>query len=63
MIKQSDESTAFEFGAAKVLFNRSNIRVYVGNKQVTECAVREFSKYPNATFRRLQKYAEGIETL
>ena len=63
VIKQSDESTAFEFGAVKVLFNRSNIRVYVGNKQVTECAVREFSKYPNATFRRLQKYAEGIETL
>lgn len=63
VIEQSDESTAFEFGAAKVLFNRSNIRVYVGNKQVTECTMREFSKYPNATFRRLQKYAEGVASL
>ena len=63
VIKQSDESTAFEFGAAKVLFNRSNIHVYVDDKQVDKCTVQEFSRHPNATFRRLQKFAEKVSSL
>ena len=58
VIEQSDEATAFEFGSAKVLFDRSNICVFVGDKQVDMCTVQEFSKHPNATFRRLQKYAD-----
>lgn len=62
VIEQSDEATAFEFGSAKVLFDRSNICVFVGDKQVDMCAVQEFSKHPNATFRRLQKYAELMIT-
>ena len=62
VIEQSDEATAFEFGSAKVLFDRSNICVFVGDKQVDMCTVQEFSKHPNATFRRLQKYAELMIT-
>ena len=63
VIELSDESTAFEFGAAKVLFNRSNIHVYVDDKQVDKCTVQEFSRHPNATFRRLQKFAEKVSSL
>ena len=62
VIEQSNEATAFEFGSAKVLFDRSNICVFVGDKQVDMCTVQEFSKHPNATFRRLQKYAELMIT-
>lgn len=58
VIEQSDEATAFEFGSAKVLFDRSKICVFVDDKQVDMCTVQEFSKHPNATFRRLQKYAD-----
>ena len=58
VIRQSAEATAFEFGTAKVLFDKMNIYVYVDDKQVDECTVEEFSKHPNATFRRLQKYVE-----
>ena len=56
VIEQSDETTAFAFGDAKVLFDRSRICVFVGDKEVDKCTVQEFSKHPNATFRRLQKY-------
>lgn len=58
MIERMDEATAFEFGSVKVLFDQSNICVFVGDKQVDMCTVREFLKHPNATFRRLQKYVE-----
>ena len=61
VIEQSDEATAFEFGSAKVMFDRLNICVFVGDKQVDMCTIQEFSKHPNATFRRLQKYAELVE--
>ena len=57
-IEQSDEAIAFEFGAAKVLLDKLNICVYVGDKQVDMCTVKAFSKHPNAMFRRFQKYAE-----
>ena len=63
MIKQVEDSTSFEFGAAKVLFDRLNICVYVDHKPVDKCSVQEFSKHPNATFRRLQRYAEGVSVL
>ena len=58
VIEQSDETTAFAFGDAKVLFDRSRICVFVGDKEVDQCSVQEFSKHPNATFRRLQKYVK-----
>ncbi len=63
VIEQSEEATAFEFGSAKVLLDKSDICVFVGNQQVDKCTVREFSKHPNATFRRFQKYAELASAL
>ena len=58
IIEGDEESTAFEFGEARVLFDKSNIYLYQDGKPVEMCTVQEFSKHPNATFRRLQKYAE-----
>ena len=60
IIKGTDEATAFEFGESKVLFNNTSIYVFADDKPVKICSVQEFSKHPNAMFRRLQKYAERI---
>ena len=58
IIEQSDEATAFTFGEAKVLFDRSDIYVFIEDAPVKMCTIHEFSKHPNAMYRRLQKYAE-----
>ncbi len=60
VIKDTTETTAFEFGDTKVLFDKSNIYVYISENQVYACTVWEFSKHPNATFRRIQRYAEML---
>lgn len=58
IIDGSDESTVFEFGESKVLFGNTSIYVYIDDKPVIVDTIKEFSRHPNATFRRLQKYAE-----
>lgn len=60
IIEGTDEATAFAFGETRVLFNDTNIYMYVEGNPVEMCTVQEFSKHPNATFRRLQKYAKVI---
>ena len=56
IIEGTDEVTAFEFGESKILFSNTNIYAYSGDKPVEMCTVKEFSRHPNAMFRRLQKY-------
>ena len=54
-----NKSTAgFELGGLKVLFDEGKIQVFRDGKEVANCSVAEFSRQPNATFRRLQRYAE-----
>lgn len=60
IIEGTDEATAFEFGETKVLFSDTSIYMYKNAKPVEMCTVQEFSRHPNAMFRRLQKYAESI---
>ena len=60
IIDGSNESTVFEFGDAKVLFGNTNIYVYNNGKPVELCTVQDFSRRPNAAFRRLQKYQDEI---
>ena len=58
IIKRTNETTAFEFGESKVLFGNTSIYVYSDDKPIEICSLQEFSRHPNAMFRRLQKYAE-----
>ena len=60
VVEGTEDSTAFEFGKAKVQFKDNNIYVYRDQDIVEECTVQDFVKRPNATFRRLQKYVEEI---
>ena len=58
IIDGSDEATVFEFGESKILFGNTSIYVYIDDKPVKVDTIKEFSRHPNATFRRLQRYAD-----
>ena len=58
IIEQSDETTAFALGETKVLFDRSDIYVCKEDNLEKVCTVHDFSKHPNAMFRRLRRYME-----
>ena len=54
---ENDQSAGgFELGDIKVLFADGEIQVYRNGKAVGKCSVKEFSRQPNTTFRRLQRY-------
>ena len=56
---EDNESTAgFELGDIKVLFDNGQIQVYQSGKLTGTCSIKEFSRLPNATFRRLQRYTD-----
>ena len=63
IIEETEDATAFEYGEAKVFINKNDILLYLKDKPVERCTVMEFSKHPNATFRRMQKYIEEIDCL
>lgn len=59
---EDNESTAgFELGEIKVLFDEGQIQVYKDGKAAGNCSVTEFSRQPNATFRRLQRYIMSLD--
>ena len=58
IIEGSDDETVFEVGNARILFRKDGIYVFSDDKIVESCTLQEFSRHPNTTFRRLQKYAE-----
>lgn len=63
IVLESNDSDAggFELGDIRVLFDGGKIQVYRKGHAAGSCSVEEFSRHPNATFRRLQRYAEEME--
>ena len=59
IIEGSDDETAFEVGSTRILLRKDGIYVFTADKIVETCTLQEFSRHPNMTFRRLQKYAEA----
>ena len=59
-IECNSDETAFEFDDVKVLFRENSICLFTSDSCIDVCSVKEFSRHPNATFRRLQKYAERL---
>lgn len=57
----TDDTSGFEIGDTKVLFDDGQIQVFKFGKEAGKCTVGEFSRHPNAMFRRLQWYAEKIK--
>ena len=51
--KMADDEPGFEIGTMKVLFEDGKIIVIRGGNIVTEYSINEFSRYPNASFRRI----------
>lgn len=60
IISENKESTAFEFGKAKVLIDNSAIHIFSGHILVDSCTVHEFTRHPNAIFRRIQRYTDFL---
>ena len=63
IIEGSEDETAFEVGDARILFREDGIYVFSADKIIGSCTLQEFTRHPNATFRRLQKYAESLNVL
>ena len=57
-LEDNETTSGFELGDIKVLFDGGQIQVYRAGKAVGRCSVTEFSRQPNSTFRRLQRYAK-----
>lgn len=57
VLDDNEATPGFELGDIKVLFEDGQIQVFRGGKLVGSCSVDEFTRYPNATFRRLQRYS------
>lgn len=58
VLEDNEFAAGFELGDIKVLFDDGQIRVYRGGKAAGSCSMKEFSRQPNATFRRLQRFVE-----
>ena len=56
----NEAADGFELGDIKVLFDDGEIQVYRDGKVAGKCSVLEFSRQPNATFRRLQRYSVSL---
>lgn len=54
-LENNESSAGFELGDIKVLFADGQILVYRDGKTVGSCSVSDFSRRPNAMFRRLQR--------
>lgn len=54
-LNDSKTSQGFELNDIKVLFNNGDIYVYRDGNEGWSCSVKEFSRQPNSTFRRLQR--------
>lgn len=59
-LKNNEATEGFELDDIKVLFENGQIQVYRNSNPVGNCSISEFSRYPNATFRRLQRQAENF---
>lgn len=55
-IDETSSKPGFELNETKVLFDEGMIQLYQNGKVVGQCTIQEFSQYPSATFRRLQRY-------
>lgn len=54
-LEDNESSQGFDLGKTRVIFDEGQITVYVNGQSAGNCSVSEFSKSPNATFRRLQR--------
>lgn len=59
IVEEGVENVGFELGKTKVLFENNSIRVIKDEKQIADCTLAEFSRHPNASFRRLQRYMQS----
>lgn len=59
-LENNEAADGFELGDIKVLFDDGEIQVYRDGKVAGKCSVLEFSRQPNATFRRLQRYSVSL---
>ena len=60
-LEDNESSTGFVLGHIKVLFDDGQIQVYKDEKFAGRCSIAEFLRQPNATFRRLLRYAKTVE--
>lgn len=54
-LEDNEATGGFELGNIKVQFDEGQIQVYRDGKIAGNCSIAEFSRYPNATFRRIQR--------
>ena len=59
-LDNNESSTGFELGDIKVVFEDGQIQIYKGGKTAGTCNIIEFSRQPNATFRRLQRCVSSL---
>lgn len=57
-LEDTGAKPGFEMGELKVLFENGKIWLYCNGKAVNQCTVQEFSRHPNATFRRMQRFSK-----
>lgn len=60
VLEDNDSAAGFELDDVKVLFDNGKIEVYRDGNVVGDCSIADFSRRPNATFRRLQRKAMKV---
>lgn len=60
-IDETSGKSGFELDGTKVLFDEGNISVFQNGKIAEQCTIAEFSRHPNATFRRIHRYVEDLK--
>jgi len=61
-LDQKETVSGFEMGDIRVRFEDGEIILSHLGETVDKCSVQEFSRQPNATFRRLQRYLIDSQT-
>ena len=56
VLEENKTKTGFELGSLKVLFEDGDITLFRDGKLLDCCTLKDFSRHPNAMFRRLQRY-------
>lgn len=56
VLEENETKTGFELGSLKVLFEDGDITLFRNGKLLDCCTLKDFSRHPNAMFRRLQRY-------
>ena len=58
VINEDDTASGFEYSGIRILFDEGQIKLIKDGTIIEQRSISEFSKRPNATFRRLLEKAE-----